>query len=101
MIIEFTKEHKFEGKTYSSVEIAIEDLSGKDLMDLQREWRTKTGRARDVSSKSALAVSLDTDFILYACAKFAKQPLEFFTALPVKDFMSVTAAVQNFLLDTD
>lgn len=101
MIIEFSKEHKFEGKTYSNVELAIEDLSGDDLMALQKEWRMKTGKLRDIMTKSAMTVALDTEFVLYACSRFSQKPMEFFTSLPVKDFMKVTSSVQNFLLDTE
>ena len=102
MIIDFRKEHEVEGNKYSAVEIKLEDLSGKDLMDLQKDWRRiSTSKNKNTESKSLITLALNTDFIVFVCAKFSQKPLEFFTSLPAKDFMAVTGEVQNFLLDTD
>ena len=101
MIINFSKEYKFEGKSYNSVELKVEDLSGNDLMSLQSEWLRKAASKHDPYNKNVLTINLDTNFLLYACARTSNLPIEFFTGLPLKDFLKVTGEMQAFLLSSE
>jgi hypothetical protein len=91
MKVVFTKPFEFEGKEYKEIELGLEGLNGKDLIDASKEARPM-GETSPVSelSKTYLAV---------VAAKSAKVPVDLIVGLPGKDFSRVTLAVQNFLLE--
>lgn len=86
----FPNKVEFEGKQYADINLDLESLTGADMSAVKREW-TAAGNF------SAL-VSTDMDFCACVAAKAAKLPLEFFTALPAKEYIKITQTVSNFLL---
>ncbi len=92
MIVKFRKPFTFEGKEYDSVDLSgLENLTGADMQEVEQILR-----ARGISS-------FHTDFsaegsLLYA-ARAAKLPIEFFTALPLREARKVKVRVANFFLE--
>ena len=90
MKYEFSKPYKFEGKEYKTIEIPLEEMTGADFAACKRSW-AKEGNF------SALP-AMDSEFAARVAAKLAKQPVEFFEAMPAGDYCKITQAVSNFLL---
>ena len=92
LIVKFNKPYKFEGNTYTEIDLSgLEDMNTKDLEAVNRE----VGR---VTGSSALIPEASTEFAIALAARAAKQPIEFFELLPMKDGIAVRAAVTGFLL---
>ena len=87
---EFSKKYTFEDKEYESIEFDLEELKGSDIEEIQKTF-TATGTIVPVPA-------LDYKFCASVLARAAKQPVEFFTQLPVKDYMKLVQQVSNFLL---
>ena len=96
MIVEFKKPYDFEGKKYSEIEVAVEELSGQNLINLQKRYQ-KTLAKKSFQTSSLAALTIDTDFILFALGELTKQPMEFFTQMPANDMLSCIYALQGFL----
>lgn len=86
----FSKPYNFEGKEYQSIEFNIENLKGSDIAAAKRQF-AKEGNFVAVPAA-------DSEFCALILSKVAKQPLEFFTELPAKDYFAITQQVSNFLL---
>lgn len=87
--IKLSKPFEFEGKTYTEIELDLDGLTGRSLIDAEREAAAVMGRP-----------SVDIDKVYQACvaAMAAGMPYDALTALPAKDFTRITGAVQAFLL---
>lgn len=92
MIIEFSKEYTFEGKSYASIELDLDSLTGADLEAAEQAVIATTG------AFSTLIAETSKPFQIAVAARAAKQPIEFFRKLPANDCTKVTLAVSNFLL---
>ncbi|GHV50428.1 hypothetical protein FACS1894216_02610 [Synergistales bacterium] len=92
MLIKFKKPVKFEGEEYSEVDLDLDALTGNDLEKAQEILTAarKGGAGLPEFSKAYLS---------QVAALAAKKPVEFFRALPCYEYVRVTLAVQNFLLD--
>lgn len=86
----FAKPFNFEGKEYKELDIPLEELSGQDLSAAKREWAA-------AGNFSPVPVS-DPDYCASVAARACKLPVEFFYALPAKEYTRLTQAVSNFLL---
>lgn len=86
----FAKPFEFEGKEYKDITLDLESLTGHDISAVKREW-TAAGNF------SAIPVT-DSDFCAAVAARASKLPVEFFYALPAKEYARLTQAVSNFLL---
>lgn len=93
-IYTFKKSVNFEGKAYDKIEYDFEVMTGGELMALKNEYQKLN--AKDLSNKSVLTLTLDSDFINFALAKQTKLPIEFFLALPAKDFIALQSEVMSF-----
>jgi hypothetical protein len=87
-----SRPYSFEGKEYTELTLDLEALTGKDMIEAEKETRIllRDNPPLAETSKAYLAV---------LAAKAAKVPLDLIVGLPVKDFSSVTMTVQNFLFD--
>lgn len=86
----FSKPYKFEEKVYESVEFDLEGLTGHDISEVKKTFAA-TGTYVPVPA-------LDSDFCAAILARAIKQPQEFFTQMPAKDYMALTQQVSSFLL---
>lgn len=79
----------FEGKDYPDIDMDLDGLTGQDLSDVKRRWAA--------AGNFSPLPSTDMDFCAEVAATAAKLPVEFFQALPAREFNKVTQAVSNFL----
>ncbi|MCF0247947.1 MAG: phage tail assembly protein [Synergistes sp.] len=89
MQIELSKEIEFEGKKYSALDLNLDSLTGKDVVNAESEAAAIMGRP---------AVDLDKIYQACVAARAAGVSVELLQALPARDFCKVTMAVQGFLL---
>lgn len=97
MIITFSQPYDFEGKKYDEVELKTDDLGGQGLIALQKKYLRLQRDARTMMmARSVTLLVVDSDFLIFAAAELAGKPQEFFTALPVGEFLKVLNEVQAF-----
>lgn len=85
----FSKKYEFEGTEYESIEFDLTSLKGSDISEAKRMFTAGGGYSP--------LPSMDSDFCALILARITKQPLEFFTNLPAKDYLAITQQVSNFL----
>lgn len=86
----FKKSFTFEGKTYDSITLDLESLSGADISAVKKQF-TAGGNFSPIPAT-------DSDFCILLAARLAKQPVEFFNALPAREYCAIAQGVSNFLL---
>lgn len=90
MRYEFSKKYKFEEKEYDTVDIPVEDMTGRDFADVKRSW-SKEGNFSAVPAA-------DSEFCIRVAAKMSRKPVEFFEQMPAGDYCKIAQSVSNFLL---
>ena len=90
MKISLSKPYDFDGVTYTELDVDFESLTGRDVVAAKREW----ARLGNFSA----VISTDVEFAVFLAAKAAKQPYEFFDALPAKEYCRIAREVTNFLI---
>ena len=80
----------FEGKTYTSLDLDLENLTGKQMIEAAKEAKG-IGIVNPVQEFCPV-------FLACVAAKAAKVPVDLIESLPAKDFTVVKTTVQNFLL---
>lgn len=89
--ITLKKPINFEGKEYKELTLDVEDLTGKDSLNILKELNAKG---------YPVVGLLETNkfYLAGIAAKTAGVPYELIEALNIKDFSEVTMAAQSFLL---
>lgn len=87
----FLKPVEFEGKKYESIDLDLESLDARAMIEIERQYLVST------SNQGVVLKELNKEYQLFVAAKAAKMPIEFMYALPAQDFMRITLSVQNFL----
>lgn len=90
MEYKFSKPYEFEGTEYKSIELNFDKLSGEDIDEIQAQL-TEQGYVIAVAS-------LDIKVRGLLAARAASKPIEFIKKLPIKDYIKITQAVGDFLL---
>ena len=90
MFYKFSKPYTFEGKEFTEIELDLESMTGNDFVEAKKEYK--------IRGFENLVPTTDSEFCAVVASKLAKQPLEFFTGLPAKDYIGLTTKVMNFLL---
>lgn len=85
----FGKPYEFEGKEYESIEFDLEGLKGSDISAVKKQFAA--------AGNFSVLPAMDSDFCALILARVTKQPLEFFTEMPAKDYCQITQQVGNFL----
>lgn len=85
----FEKPYEFEGKEYESIEFDLESLKGSDISAVKKQFAA--------AGNFSVLPAMDSDFCALILARVTKQPLEFFTEMPAKDYCQITQQVGNFL----
>lgn len=93
MIHTFAKEYTFEDKTYTEIDIPLDDLKGLDIEKVQKQWRA-------AGNMAPLPV-LDMSFCIRCAAAAAHLPLEFFERLPGREYLRLTQKISDFFLVSD
>jgi hypothetical protein len=93
MYVKFKNPFNFEGVDHEGIDLDLDSLSGNDLEKAQDLALT----ARKVGGAAIL--EFNKAYCAQVAALAARQPVEFIRALPVREYVTVTLAVQAFLLD--
>ena len=91
MIIRFGKPYSFEGIEFTELDLNLDSLTGRDIIDAAAD-------ARAILKDKSYVQEVSKPYQVMIAAKAAKQPVEFFLGLPAQAFTEVTATVQSFLL---
>jgi hypothetical protein len=92
MYVRFKNPFIFEGEEHEGVELDLDRLTGNDLEKAQEIIVIQKKVTPNVPEFSKAYLS-------EVAALAARKPVEFFKALPVREYIKVTVEVQNFLLD--
>lgn len=88
--IKLSKEFEFEGKKYTELTIDFDKLTGRDIIAAEKEASGFAGRP---------VLDIDKTYQAVIAAKAAGVVSDLILDLPACDFVSVTGAAQDFLLD--
>lgn len=91
MKFELNQPFTFEGKEYTEFHLNLEELTGDDILNAEKEFTIVRPGFVGVSETSK-------EYLAILAARSAKLPSDLFFALPAKDFIKLTMAVMNFLL---
>jgi hypothetical protein len=86
---EFTKPITFEGTEYTGLDLDLDRLTGKDLINIEAEMT-----ARGIQ---AVMPEISKSYQMLVAARAAKVPVELIEELPIKDASAITMKVVNFL----
>ena len=88
----FKKPMEWQGKTYGTLHFDIDKLTGGDSLAIERELTAQGIRP--------FARSLDMNYQLRVAVRACEEPVgvDFFEALPIRDFDKIMNRVQSFLL---
>ncbi|TEB13362.1 phage tail assembly protein [Pelotomaculum propionicicum] len=90
--ITLSRPFTFEDKEYTEINLDLDSLTGRDLIDSEREAVVVVGPS------SSPVVELSKPYSAALAAKAAKVPIEMILELPARDFTMITMTVQDFLL---
>lgn len=90
MIVELSKPFKYEGKEITEIDLNMEDMNGRELIDAGVE---SLGLGYDHPIKE-----YSKGYLASIAAKAAGCTVDMIMALPARDFTLVTIAVQDFLM---
>lgn len=94
LLIKFSKPFRFEGKDYTEVDLSgLETMSANDMIAVNKLMSRTSGV--DVMPEVSL------EYAINLAARAAKQPIEFFTSLPMKEAIKVKNRVMGFLFGSD
>lgn len=93
-LVIFTKPYKFEGKTYKEIDLAgLESMSASDMCAAEKHLN-RSGMFSPLPEMTA-------EYVCYIAAQTSDLPIEFFKALPPRDFIRVKNKVTNFFYGED
>lgn len=88
----FAKPFNYADKTVTEMEFRFEDLTGRDMLGIEREMQDM--------QEYALAPEISSNFQCKLAAKAAGVGSDMLESLPLKDFNRITNAARNFLIGT-
>ncbi|MEA5034032.1 phage tail assembly protein [Cloacibacillus evryensis] len=89
MEIKLSKEMEFEGKKYEALDLDLDALTGRDLINAEKEASVMLFRP---------ATDIDKTYQVCVAALACRVPSDMLMSLPGRDFSKITSEVQNFLL---
>lgn len=92
MIYKLKKPIQYDGKTIEEIDMNFDSLTGKDMIDAEREADTDDFTPMKEFNKSYLAI---------IAAKACSMPSDIMPLLGLKDFSAITRGVQNFLFNEE
>ncbi len=92
---------KFEDKTYTSLNLDFEKLTGADILAVDREIKNKAMSTGSQSDLISFSPGTDVKYQAAIVAKAAGVYIGLMEELSAKDFMRVCQRAQNFLLSMD
>lgn len=98
MLYTLSAPYTFEGETVSEIEVALEAMTGQDIIDLQKKYRRISSKKSPMLLGSVAMLASDTDFQLYVLSHLTERPVEFYTGLPACDMLGLCTEMQGFFL---
>lgn len=93
-IIRFDAPYRFEGKTYTGIDLSgLRELRAKDIWKLNRTYRS--------SGNIPLLQEMDNEYTARVAARAAGLPIEFFEGMPLSESIKVRAMVSGFFYPKD
>lgn len=93
LLVKFNKPFTFEGKEYTEIDLSnLENLSAADMIAVN-----KLIPQQGVNVMPEVSL----EYAMYMAARAAKMPVEFFTALPMKEAIKVKNRVMGFLFGSN
>lgn len=86
---DFAKPFAFEGQEYTGLDLNFDNLTGKDLLNVEAEMTAK--------GITAIMPEISKVYQMHVAARAAKVPVELIEALPIKEASGITMKVVNFL----
>lgn len=86
---EFAKPFTFEGTEHTGIDLDLDRLTGKDLVNIEAEMT-----ARGIQ---AIMPEISKSYQMLVAARAAKVHVDFIEALPIKEASAITMKVVNFL----
>lgn len=94
LVIQFKKPYRFEGKEYTEVDLSeLETMTAADLTAVETQY----GKRHPGSTMP----ELKTEYAIMMAARAAKQPVEFFYGLPMREALKVKNRITVFLFGAD
>ncbi|MCD8294682.1 MAG: phage tail assembly protein [Clostridia bacterium] len=94
LLVHLSKPYKFDGDTYTEVNLAALDTMNTNDMVAGEKWIQKHGIF-------APAPEMNTEYCCYMAARATNLPIEFFKGLPLKDAAKIRGVVGNFIMGQD
>lgn len=91
MKIQLKKALKHKGKDLTELNIPLEELTGADLIEIDKQNIDMDDR------KAMILPEFSKSYLIAVAARAARIPVEVLRQLGARDFTVVTGAVQNFL----
>lgn len=85
----FSNPYEFEGKTYEEIEFDLTTLKGSDISKAKKRFSS--------DGNFSPLPTMDSDFCAHLLAMVTKQPIEFFSEMPAREYCVLTQMVSNFL----
>lgn len=93
-LVTFTRPYKFEGTVYKEVSLSgLESISAADMCAAEKHLN-RSGMFSPLPEMTA-------EYVSFIAAQASGLPIEFFKALPPKDFIRVKNKVTNFFYGED
>jgi len=90
---------KYEGEEVAFVDLSILNMSGADFRKLRRDY-VQLMKNGQTFGQVSLSLALDDDFIEFAAMRVSGRREDFFSAMPVQDYMTVMGRLETFFLQS-
>lgn len=88
-LVTFSKPYKFEGQTYTEVDLSgVGDMTAQDMVDAEK-FLTRSGIISPIPE-------MTVEYICFIANRATGLPVEFFKGLPTKDAVKVKNKVTSF-----
>lgn len=93
-LVKFSKPYKFEGQTYSEIDLSgMDSLTAEDMIAAEKNLM-RTGVFSPLPE-------MTVEYVQFIAARASGQPVEFFKGLPPKDAIKVKNRVTSFFYGED
>lgn len=95
LLVKLSRPYHFEGKEYTEIDLSgLENMSASDMIAVNKHMARVSGNV-DIMPEVSL------EYAINIAARAVKQPIEFFTALPMKEAIKVKNRVVGFIFGSD
>lgn len=88
----FKKPFEYEGEKYVSINFYFGNLNGSEMLSIESEMQA--------NNEYAIDPLLSRNFLCKMASKAGNVPSDVIEAMPARDFIQITNAARNFLIDS-